>query len=370
MIQDAGCKNSKINSEVIVKNEMCFRRTIFLGIITVFLVFAGCAERSDYSNLAKIDAHLHIRYNGPELLQQAQADHFKVISILVDSRDIPPQEAFIKQQRQFNAKQLAWVTTFPIQGWDAPDWQEQTLNQIKQAFADGAIGVKVWKNIGMVFRDQAGQFVMIDHPRFDPIFDYIESQNKTLTGHIGEPRDCWLPLEDMRSKSNQRYYQNHPEYHMYLHPEYPSYDDQINSYSRMLEKHPKLRYVACHLGSIEWNLTKLAQMLDRFPNMAVDLAARIDDLQILDRNDVRDFFITYQDRILYGTDLGISENEDPEKFCERAHEIWQQDWTYFATDSVMTLRDIDHNVQGLALPPDVLAQIYRDNARRWYRVWK
>src|SRR4030042_6658106 len=202
----------------------------------------------------------------------------------------------------------------------------------------------------MVFKDREGRFVMIDDPKFDAVIELIGSRGKTLTGHIGEPKDCWLPFDRMKSNSNRNYYKEHPEYHMFMHPECPFYDEQIASYTKMLEKHPKIRYVACHLGSIEWSMTELGKVLDRFPNMVVDCSARIDDIQNLEREEVRNFFMKYKSRILYGTDVIISENTDIESFTKRIHKRGTEDWTYFSTDSVLTLEGIDHPVQGLDLP--------------------
>ena len=333
----------------------------------LLLVPVGCTKKKpDFTSMPKIDAHLHIRYSGPEFLDQAMADNFKVISIFVDHSDISWQKSFIEQQKKNRLNQIEYITTFTMQGWDEPDWQEKTMAHLKNEFENGAIAVKVWKNIGMVFRDKDSNFVMIDHPQFGPIFDFIESQGKTLTAHIGEPLDCWLPLDQMKANSNREYYRNHPQYHMYLHQDFPSYNEQIQSYERMLEKHPNLRYVGCHLASIEWSMDELAKRLDRFPNMAVDLAARIDDIQLQDREVVRDFFIRYQDRILYGTDFSINEMHDPIAFAKQAHQTWLRDWTYFSTDSVMTIPGIDKSVHSLDLPSSVLNKIYRLNAQKWY----
>ena len=347
-----------------------FNKKKFLCIIAVMIFLLsvnGCKKSQlEFTTMQKIDAHLHIRYSGAEFLDQAATDNFKVIAILTDHYDIGWQKEFIDRQRLQHAQQIAYITTFTIQGWDDPDWQEKTIAHLKNEFANGAIGVKVWKNIGMEFKDKDTNFVMIDHPRFDAIFDFIESQGKTLTGHIGEPRDCWLPMEKMIAESNRRYYTANPEYHMYHHSEYPSYEDQINSYKRMLKKHPHLRYVGCHLGSIEWSMAELAKVMDEFPNMTVDLAARIDDIQLLDRDKVRQFFINYQDRILYGTDLNIKEQHDPKAYAEYAHQTWLNDWTYFATDSVLTIPGIDKPVAGLDLPDVVLEKIYRRNVARCY----
>ncbi len=337
--------------------------TVMLLLVAIF----SCSDRTvDFKRMKKIDAHVHLRYKGPEFLEQAVRDGFQIIAILTDHYDIPWQQDFLKVQEQYNAGLFKYVTTFTMQGWDEPDWRQNTLNYLREDFERGAIGVKVWKNIGMVFKDKDSNFVMIDDPRFDPIIDFIKSKDKTLAGHIAEPRDCWLPLEQMIVPSNREYYSANPQYHMYQHPEYPSYKQLIRSYENMLEKHPNIRYVACHLGSIEWSMEELAKRLDRFPNMAVDLAARVDDIQFLDQTEVRDFIIRYQDRILYGTDLSIKEKHDPNKFIEEMHRTWRNDWRYFVTDSLLTIEKSDKTIFGLKLPADVLKKIYYTNAKNWY----
>ena len=347
------------------------RRNSGLMIITIlgFMLWflPGCAEkRLEFGSFEKIDAHVHIRYNGPEFFDQAIEDNFKAVVITLDHYDRDKQHDFVAQQKEIHGDQFAYLTYFPIAGWDEPDWQAKTIELLGEAFDKGALGVKVWKNIGMEFKDKDGRFVTIDDPKFDPIIDYIQSQDKTLTAHLGEPRDCWLPLDEMLGTSNRNYYTSHPEYHMYQHPEYLSYEEQIAAMERMLTRHSDLRYVGCHLASIEWSVTELANLLDKFPNIAVDLAERIDDLQLLDRDEVRQFFIDYQDRLLYATDFGIDEEDDPVAAAREIHETWLLDWNYFTTDSTMSIPGIDQPVKGLDLPPDVLTKLYRENAKAWY----
>jgi predicted TIM-barrel fold metal-dependent hydrolase len=336
-----------------------------MGWLLIGLV--ACTDKAlDFSTLEKIDGHLHLRYYGPEFLEQAQRDNFRVIVIFTDHYDIDWQQGFVDHQKEAFPDRFDYLTTFAMDGWDEPGWHEQIIAHLEKAFEGGAIGVKVWKDVGMEFKDRDGNFVMIDDPGFDPIFDFIESRDKTLTAHIGEPRDCWLPLEEMKGNSNREYYMGHPEYHMYLHPEFPAYEEHIAAYERMLDKHPNLRYVGCHLGSLEWSLVELGKRLDRHSNMAVDLAERVDDWQLLDSDEVRRFLIQYQDRVIYGTDFSINEETDPVAYAQHMHATWQQDWLYFATDSVLHIQGIDHPVQGLELPPKVLKKLYSENARKWY----
>jgi predicted TIM-barrel fold metal-dependent hydrolase len=158
---------------------------------------------------------------------------------------------------------------------------------------------------------------------------------------------------------------------MFLHPDFPSYEDQINARDHLLEKHPDLIFVGCHLGSLEWNVDELAKRLDKFPNMAVDMAARICHLEYQsakDREKVRNFCIKYQDRLLYGTDLSSNDNNDGNKLASWIHETWTDDWKYFATADKMTSNTFRGTFQGLKLPKEVINKIYNENAIKWYKL--
>jgi predicted TIM-barrel fold metal-dependent hydrolase len=221
----------------------------------------------------------------------------------------------------------------------------------------------------MVSRDSSGNLISIDDERFDPVFRFIEERGKTLMGHLGEPKNCWLPLDSMTTENDRNYFKNHPQYHMYLQPEMPSHEDLMDARDRMLEKHPELKFVGAHLGSLEYSVDVLAERLDRFPNMAVDLAARMGQLfyqTANDRDKVRNFFIQYQDRILYGTDLGDNGERSQENLYRSIDENWKRDWEFFVTDHEMQSDLIKQPFKGLQLPKEVVDKVYYRNALKWF----
>jgi predicted TIM-barrel fold metal-dependent hydrolase len=160
---------------------------------------------------------------------------------------------------------------------------------------------------------------------------------------------------------------------MYLHPDLPSYKDQIDARDRMLENNPDLTFIGAHLGSMEWNGDEIAMRLDKFPNMSVDMAARIGQIfhqTQLDRKKVRKFFIEYQDRILYSTDGGDSGSGDANKLADRIHTTWLIDWEFLTTDNAMTSELISGEFNGLKLLKKVIDKIYSGNARKWLGMFK
>ena len=346
-------------------------------LILILFGSASCSvshyTEKDFQSIKKIDAHIHIRTNNDAISEQASADHFQVLNVSVASSDssLREQEKFAKYQITAHPKQILYITAFSTKNWDSPGWADQTIQQLKEAFAKGALGIKIWKNIGMVEKDAEGNLIMIDNPRFDPVIQFVINQNKTVLGHLGEPKNCWLPLEQMTVNNDRNYFKTHPEYHMFLHPDYPSYEEQINARDSFVARHPDMRFVGAHLGSLEYDVDSLAKRLDRFPNMAVDMAARICHLQYqtkTNREKVRKFMIKYQDRLIYGTDFVMRENSSPEESKLNLHGQWSMDWKYFTTNKTMTVAEVEGEFKGLKLPKVVIDKIYYTNARKWFAI--
>jgi hypothetical protein len=342
------------------------------------IVFGSCSNDhytlEDFYRVKKIDTHTHINTLDGAIVEQALHDNFKLLTINVDVPTYPPlpdQRRFAWHQAKRFPHNVSYLAAFTLQHCDSAEFSNEVIGQLDSSFAAGALGIKLWKNIGMVYKDSADQFIMIDNPRFDSIIEHLIQMDKTVMGHLGEPKNCWLPLSEMTVNNDRRYFENNPQYHMYLHPEYPSYDDQINARDRFVERHPKMRFVGAHLGSLEWDVDELAKRLDKFPNMAVDVAARVPHIQfqsLLDREKVRNFLIRYQDRIIYATDADVTERSNPDTVKANVHNTWMMDWTYFATDQIMTVEEVNGEFQGLQLPREVIDKLYRYNAIRWFRM--
>lgn len=352
------------------------------GAFLVFLVTCECAAvavaadtaaryyaRGDFQQVEKIDAHVHVHGTADRFMAQARQDNFRILTINVDDADYPPiseqQRAAESLQKRYPGR-VAFAATFSVEGFQAPGWGAATRERIEAALAEGAVGVKIWKNFGMELRDPDGSYVMPDDARLEPIIAELERDHVVLLGHQAEPLNCWLPYAKMTVRSDRDYFREHPQYYMYQHPQMPSHDAILAARDRLLSAHPALRFDAVHLASLEWDVDRVAAFLDRFPNASVDLAARMVHLQYqaaANRDKVRAFLLRYQDRVLYGSDVAYGPGDSDAGAVNEVHSGWLEDWRFLVTADVLHSREFSASFRGLRLPREVIDKLYRRNAQ-------
>jgi predicted TIM-barrel fold metal-dependent hydrolase len=318
-----------------------------------------------------IDAHMHYADDDPDFLALMAAYDLKFLNICfvkeitTDWRD---QASLYREMADSYPNRFAWCTSFTLPDFINPKWQDEAIAALDADFANGAIACKVWKNVGMELRKPDGTFAMPDDPIFDPIYEYLAARNKTLLTHIAEPIACWQPLTG--DNPHMRYYRDNPEWHMYNRPEYPSHAQLIAARDNLVAKHPRLRVVGAHLGSLEFDVDEVAARLQKFPNFAVDISARLIDLAIQPSAKVRDFFLRHPDRLLFGTDVVMRERPSAmsaqarQPALTRLREHYESHFAYFNDDKQVAVRD--RVTTGLKLPSDILEQFYVKTARAWY----
>lgn len=350
-------------------------KTNFPAVSLILMLLTACTGNyytlEDFQKVNKTDAHFHIYTGNNSSMEQALKDNFSFYTINTYSdgcERVVEAHEWLKEVKKQHPDKIAFSATFCLDGWDDPAWVDNTIAWIDRCLDEGATSVKIWKNIGMEFRDKDSILIMVDDPKFDPVFRHLAQKGIPVVGHLGEPKACWMPIEEMKANNNKNYFRENPQYHMYLHPDYPSYEEQMAARDRMLEKNPDLIFIGCHLASLEWDVDVLAGFLDRFPNASADMSARMGDLFYQTRDDrekVRNFFIRYQDRLMYGTDV-TDRGGNREAFQKRLHDTWIRDWEYLVTDHKMTSNLIDGEFQGLKLPKEVIDKVYHTNVRKWY----
>lgn len=318
------------------------------------------------AQLDPIDTHTHIFKNDPAFYSMLDRLHLHVLDICVADdhnlfRAFGPELASARAFIRGSGGHASLCTTFDPFSFDKPGFSQRVIQQLNRDFQSGAVAVKIWKNIGMEVKGPGGKFVMPDDPVFEPIYKDITAQNKTLIAHLAEPDSCWQPPNP--ASPDYDYYKEHPEWYMYLHPDHPSKQTILAARDHLLEENPDLRVVGAHLGSMETDVDLIAERFDRYPNFAVDMAARMEYLMLQPREKVRTFLIKYQDRVLYGTDLEFTLDKAESDSVKTWQDVYARDWKFLATDDVLKVQQ--RQIHGLALPHSVLVKIYHDNAVRW-----
>ena len=305
--------------------------------------------------LGRIDAHVHVFAEAKPILEVLDRLNVTGVNICVVDRydkgyeTAPPQHRMARRLARASGGRLPWVAALDDGTFAQPGFATRALADLGRALDEGAIGVKIYKSMGMELRRPDGTYVLPDDPVFAPIFTALAERGVTVYAHLAEPIAAWQPLDPQ--SPDYGYYKNNPAWFVHGRAGVPSKEAILAARDRLLERNPRLRVVGCHLGSMEEDVDDIARRLDRYPNFAVDTAARVVHLMRQPREKVRAFLIRYADRVLYGTDIGIIPGEDAGKVARKLEEQYARDWGYFATD--------------LGLPEPVLRQLLRENALRW-----
>jgi predicted TIM-barrel fold metal-dependent hydrolase len=333
------------------------------------LALIGTARGADLKlrDMRPIDAHAHIFVINAEVRELLERFDLRIGNItVVDPYERgfgswEPQHRMALEVMRGAEGRAPWISTFDPTDWESPGFAARVIPELEETFREGAIGVKIYKTIGMYLQSKSGRYVMPDDPVFAPILDAIASHDKTVYAHIAEPIGAWKPYDPADPDSG--YYQENPGWLMYGHPERPSKKTILEARDRMLGQHPKLRVVGCHLGSMEDDVDEVAKRLERYPNFVVDTAARVTHLALQDRDKVRAFLIQYQDRVLYATDHVIIPGDDVAAKLKDWDATLERDWKFFATAEQVEY--MNRKVKGLALPEPVLRKLYHANAVKW-----
>lgn len=324
----------------------------------------------NFAAINPIDAHVHVFRTSQAFQNMLVRDHLTLLNILVvddtwaPRKELQPQIDFAWRLVHGSSGHIKLCTTFDPFQFNSQNFTDKSTRQIDRDFHPGAVAVKIWKNIGMEIKDNQGNYILPDDPKLDPIFVDIARQDKTLLAHLAEPDLAWESL-DVKKDPLAAYYLENPQWHMQNKPGVPSKQAILQARDHILEQFPRLRVVGVHLGSMEKDLDDLGRHLDKYPNFAVDTAARMEYLEFGDRDKVRAFLIRYQDRVLYGTDLDVNPDANVNESVREWQHTYANDWKFLATDQTFTVDG--RTVHGLNLPPEVLKKIYHTNAQLWIK---
>jgi len=234
---------------------------------------------------------------------------------------------------------------------EARDYPDRAVRELMRCFEKGARGVgeisdKGWGIGGRqnppIPRDKR---LHPDDPRLDPVWEKCAELHLPINLHIADHPSCWQPLGPHQERTP-----DFQTFNMYG-KDVPAYGELLASRDRALAKHPRTVFIACHLSNQGNDLSELSRVLDRFPNLVLDISARDYELGRQPRAASR-FLARYSDRILFGTDMGRD---------KRVYLGW---WRLLETADEFIPGRIWWRYYGLGLSPDILEKLYRSNTRR------
>ena len=332
---------------------------------------ADAEEPPRFEEILKIDFHAHVFDDIPEFVDMMRRANVRIVNICLYGNQpeaLGPLEAQAERLYTKYRRSFYFASTFDLTQRNAPDYAQQVAGWLDQTFAAGAVMAKLWKEVGMELKTPSGKYLMPDDPVFDPIYTHLAGKGVPLMAHVADPLDAWRPLDP--GSVHYRYYSMNPEWHLHGREGFPSHEQLIAARDHVLQKHPNLIVVGAHLGSMAHDVEEVSERLERYPNFYVDVSARKSDLARQSREKVRQFFIRYQDRILYGVDmdpcqfpqLGRIPADKRDRYIQSAERTYRSDYEYYAGTG--TVKFGDRDVQSLALPRPVLEKFYHGNAQR------
>jgi predicted TIM-barrel fold metal-dependent hydrolase len=328
------------------------------------------------ARIPKIDVHAHILSPAalPRALELGRPWGIVHYVNLTPGPEPAGIEAFVTAARLGGDRMTAFTALAWKEPHRGPGYGARMTAALEQAHRRGAVGVTISRGLGLAYVDHERRLVAVDDPGLDPVFEKAGALGMPVAIHTGDPRAFWQPV----GPANERFdeLRVHPDWSNHGEP-VPSWETLLDQLARRVARHPHTRFIGVHFGNAPEDPARVAAMLDRFPNYFIDTAGRIPEIGRRPAAEMRAFFIKYQDRILFGTDLGVgtaatdltlgSAGADPPTRAE-TQRFFDATFRYFETDDT----DFDHptpiqgrwRINGIHLPRTVLEKLYHRNAEK------
>lgn len=329
-------------------------------------------EGDPLARLRRIDFHTHLHpaalSASLRLLDEGEID---VAVNLAGAPSGEVLEVFLDMERRADGR----LVTFAGIDWrllEEERFGEKMADDLERAVRQGARGLKIPKALGLMVPAPEGGLLAIDDARLDPLFERAGQLGVPIAIHVADPVAFWLPVDE-RNERNQELSLN-PGWSYYGKP-VPSHAQLLEQARRRYARHPSTTFVAVHVAGNPEDLGYVSALLRELPNVYVDIAARVPELGRHPPDEVRAFFVEHQDRILFGTDLGVG----PDGVMLGAPLAWRERWQdverfFSSTRRFLETRDrqFEHptpiqgewKIDGVGLPERVLRKVYVGNAAR------
>lgn len=233
-----------------------------------------------------------------------------------------------------------------------PGWAQETIRQLEADVAAGAVGVgEIGKGFGLGISKADGSRLRLDDPELDPVWDACARLKLPVFIHTADPQEFFQPIDFTNERwlelalfGDRRYPADR----------FPTFEQLMAERDNLFRRHPRTTFVAAHMGWHANDLGRLERMLDAMPNLYTEVGAVLYDIGRQPRG-AREFFIKYQDRILFGKD---SFQPDEYPYYWRVFETHDDYFDYYRPYHAFW------KLYGVDLPDAVLKKLYYQNALR------
>ena len=335
---------------------------------------AGAGGAKAPRHLPMLDMHVHLSLGGgPRLLSLMKRygiDHIVNLSGGHPLGALPKQMAVARA----SGGKFTVFTGLAYEQAESPGYGARMAQLVRVGHDLGAKGLKITKALGLGLPGPDGKLIPVDDPELDPVFETAGELSMPIAIHSGDPRAFWSPVDER----NERYAElsAHPGWALYGR-KVPSFDEILDQLERRIARHPKTTFISVHFGNCAEDIDHVARLLRRYPNLYIDTAARIPEMGRHPSEKLRAFFLEFQDRIVYGSDLGVGPEPDPlflgssgpnpptpeeqELFFSATHRFFETADKGFAHPTPI---QGSWKIDGIHLPEGVLEKVYAKNAMR------
>ena len=320
-----------------------------------------------------IDMHSHLDYSASKRILTVLKNNG--ISAIVNMSG-GNFDSDISENYVFQLDNPGVIYNFYTPNWrtiNQPGFGEQEADLFEKAVKSlGYKGLKISKAPGLFLRDKKGKIIPVDDPRFDPLWKKAGELGVPVLIHTSDPEAFWLPPDEKNERWDEL--KVHPGWSFYG-KDVPPRNELLKQRNNVIKKHSNTVFICTHFGNNAEHPDLVAKLLDEYPNMYIDVAARIPEFGRHPAPVMRKFFLKYQDRILFGTDIGIGKQflmlgsgDGTVPPLSAADTYYKRTFQYFESD----LKEMESptpiqgrwKVHPIHLPVKVLKKLYYENAKQ------
>ena len=300
-----------------------------------------------------IDMHSHAYARGPEAIAQwvKNMDEKGIEKTIILSKETGAKfdSVYALYAGKYPGRFEVWCG-FDYTGYDKPGYGPAAVRELERCYMVGARGVGELgdKGKGLFYSTPKAYGMHLDDPRLDPLLKKCAELGMPVNIHVADPIWMYEPMDSTNDGLMNAY-----DWRLDNQPGIVGHEGMFDILENAVKRHPNTTFVACHFANCSNDLNKLGALFDKYPNLFADISARYAETAPIPRF-VRSFYQKYQDRLVYGTDMGY--DKDMYEITFRILE--SNDEHFYETDQF----GYHWALNGFGLPDEVLKKLYHDNA--------